>query len=137
MKRTKIERMILTTLTSAASGALIGILFAPDKGSKTRKKLSRKGDELLNEITSDIKEIRKYMNKQAEEAKEGIEELSQETKEAGQKAKEKGEEILDSAEDLTSYTKEELFEKAKEAQINGYSKMNKDELVDVLKKDIL
>lgn len=137
MERTKLERMIMTTLTSAASGALLGILFAPDKGSTTRKKLSRKSDEMLQQITSDLKEIRSYMNKTAQKTKEGIENISNEAQEKKEEMMESAEDIKNSAEDLASYTKEELFEKAKEAQIDGYSTMNKSELVDALKKDIL
>lgn len=42
----------LTLLTGAAIGAGIGILFAPDKGSKTREKMKEGFDDISNEVKS-------------------------------------------------------------------------------------
>ncbi len=40
----KISSIIATTLFAGAAGALAGTLFAPNKGSKTRKKIAKKGE---------------------------------------------------------------------------------------------
>lgn len=41
----KISSIIITTLFAGATGVIAGTLFAPGKGSKTRNKITRKGQE--------------------------------------------------------------------------------------------
>jgi gas vesicle protein len=47
-------RIILGALAGVAAGALIGILFAPDKGSSTRKKIVNKGEEYVENLKEKI-----------------------------------------------------------------------------------
>lgn len=42
-------KVLLGVMAGAAFGAVLGILFAPDKGSSTRKKILNKRDDLLDE----------------------------------------------------------------------------------------
>jgi len=47
-------KTMLAVLASLAAGAAIGVLFAPDKGSDTRKKISKKGKNLTKAMTDKI-----------------------------------------------------------------------------------
>ena len=40
-------KAILSILAAAAAGTAVGILFAPDSGTNTRKKITKKGNHLL------------------------------------------------------------------------------------------
>ena len=48
---------LLGMLAGAAAGAIVGILFAPDKGSKTREKLRNKILDLSDEYGLGISEL--------------------------------------------------------------------------------
>lgn len=43
-------KVVLALVVGAAAGAVLGILFAPAKGSETRKELTGKGEELKESI---------------------------------------------------------------------------------------
>lgn len=43
-------KVLIGVLAGVALGAVAGILFAPDKGSSTRKKISEKKDKYVDEL---------------------------------------------------------------------------------------
>ena len=43
-------KIISGVLIGAAAGAILGILFAPDSGSETRRKISEKGGDLADNL---------------------------------------------------------------------------------------
>lgn len=51
-------KAILGVMAGIAAGAVLGILFAPDKGVYTRKKIVRKGEDLVDELGDTME--RKY-----------------------------------------------------------------------------
>ena len=45
----KIGNILCSIVLSGSAGIVIGILFAPDKGSKTRQKIQQKAEDLLEQ----------------------------------------------------------------------------------------
>ena len=43
-------KLVTGILAGAATGAILGLLFAPDKGSETRKKIAKKSTDLTDSI---------------------------------------------------------------------------------------
>jgi gas vesicle protein len=50
-------KVIVGVLAGVAVGAAIGILFSPDKGANTRKKLTKKSDDIMRDIKEGLSEI--------------------------------------------------------------------------------
>ena len=50
-------KVILGALAGIAAGALIGILFAPDKGSESRNKIVKKGEDYLDSVKEKFNSI--------------------------------------------------------------------------------
>jgi gas vesicle protein len=51
------SKILLGVLGGVAAGAVMGILFAPDKGSKTRKKIANKSKGLANDMKGKFEEL--------------------------------------------------------------------------------
>jgi gas vesicle protein len=50
-------KILLGVLAGVAAGALLGILFAPEKGSVTRTKIMDKGEEYVDGLKEKFNEI--------------------------------------------------------------------------------
>ncbi|HAA15642.1 MAG TPA: gas vesicle protein [Cytophagales bacterium] len=51
---------LISFLVGAATGAALGILYAPDKGSNTRDRLSFQLDKTRKQLTKFIEDLRKH-----------------------------------------------------------------------------
>jgi gas vesicle protein len=75
-------KVILGVLGGVAAGAILGVLFAPQKGSVTRRKIARKGEDFVEEL----KDIKEQFNEFVENVSDKISSLD----EMAEKAKSKG-----------------------------------------------
>jgi len=82
-------------VTAAAAGAVIGMLFAPEEGTQTRKKIKKKTNSLASELIEAL-----------EKSKEKAVSSAEELKNKGQRYKDdltdKAEELADDAADEVS-----------------------------------
>ncbi len=68
-------KVLLGVLAGVAAGALVGILFAPDKGSATRKKIAKKGTDYADELKDKFNEFIESITDQIDAAEEEAEDL--------------------------------------------------------------
>lgn len=77
-------KILLGVLAGLAAGAVLGILFAPDKGSETRKKVAKKAEDytdglkekfngLLDDLADTVDAAKSKAGKVADEAKSKVE----------------------------------------------------------------
>lgn len=111
----KSSKSLLGVLAGAAAGATLGILFAPDKGSNTRKNISQKGEDILDSLKSKFENISLSNLNDGESVKSKAENLFNNGKE---KAREAKDEIKHEAEDLL-YKGKEKAEEAKNEMNNA------------------
>lgn len=66
------NKVFLGILAGLAAGAIVGILFAPDKGSETRRKIMSKGEDLANAAREKFGDVVGSVNERIDQAKEKV-----------------------------------------------------------------
>ena len=116
-KMSKKKKGLGTLLAGIAIGTGIGVLFAPKKGSETRKELKLKMEELINKAKDiDAKEVKENIEAKIEEIKAELKDLDKEK--VLKIAKKKAKDIKTKAEELVEYAVEKgtpVLEKAAES----------------------
>ena len=73
-------KLALGLLAGLAAGAALGILFAPNKGSKTRKKIAKKGEDLTTSLKQEFDEMANRLTDKYEQVIEDTDKLISNTK---------------------------------------------------------
>jgi gas vesicle protein len=58
----KSSKIFTAFIAGAAAGAVLGLLFAPDKGSETRKKINEEGKKMSDAIKNKFNEMKEKAN---------------------------------------------------------------------------
>jgi gas vesicle protein len=70
MESSNTGKVIGALLLGAAVGGALGILFAPDKGIRTRKKIMDKGEDLTDSMQEKFNDFMEEMKKEIETVKD-------------------------------------------------------------------
>lgn len=73
-------KAVLGILAGTAIGAGLGILFAPDSGSNTRKKISRKGQDYVDGLSGQFNKMASSIGQEFNMLKDEVNQLSENTK---------------------------------------------------------
>jgi gas vesicle protein len=70
-------KILLGVLAGVAAGALIGVLFAPEKGSDTRKKVLKKGEDYTDGLKDKFNEFIDGVAEKFDKAKVDVNEFAE------------------------------------------------------------
>ena len=86
----KSGKLLLGVMAGLAAGAVIGILFAPDKGTVTRKKIYKIGDEYAEDLKEKFSDLVDNITRKFEDALHSPKEMADQAESEAQEMKVEG-----------------------------------------------
>jgi gas vesicle protein len=80
---------IIGLLSGAVIGAAIGILYAPDKGEVTRDKLSKRAEDLKEDLDDRFDDLKDYVNETMSEMKEKLADVKEKVSDVKERVQKK------------------------------------------------
>ena len=106
---------LLALVLGGAIGAAAGILYAPEKGTKTRKDLSKKARKEQDKLLKQLKETRSSLSENAQKAKLTFEERLNDTISS---ASNKADDVISTLESKLSDLRAQNAKLQKKAKLN-------------------
>jgi gas vesicle protein len=71
-----LAKIAIATGAGLVAGGVLGVLFAPDKGENTRKKIADSGKKMTDTVKEKMSNLKVNIKGKADAVKEGMEEFA-------------------------------------------------------------
>jgi len=90
----KAMKLLLGVLVCTAAGTLLGVLFAPEKGAKMRKRILNKGDDYADVIKERLDDLLEDISEKYDDTKKKAENIASNGKTKYENAKKEAKSIV-------------------------------------------